>query len=216
MSAPIHIDIISDIVCPWCWVGWRYLKPAIEQSSQAVNVTWRAYMLDANVPKEGMDYKAYMKNKFGDTPNNKFKQMRAHLEGVGPDLGIDFRFDGIPKRANTLAAHQLMYWAQGQNKANEMAEALFQAFFTDHLDINDHNVLVDIAAKLDMDANIVKDLYKKQADETVITNEINEVGRAGIRSVPTYIYQGKYLVQGAQNTNAHMNIINKIATEFVN
>lgn len=216
MSTPIHIDIISDIVCPWCWVGWRYLKPAIEQSSITVNVTWRAYMLDANVPKEGMDYKAYMKKKFGDTPNNKFKQMRTHLESVGPDLGINFQFDGIPKRANTLAAHQLMYWAQGQDKANDMADALFQAFFTDHLDINNHNVLIDIAAKLDMDANIVKDLYKKQADETVITNEINEVGRAGIQSVPTYIYQGKYLVQGAQNTNTHMNIINKIATEFVN
>lgn len=214
MSASIHIDIVSDIVCPWCWVGWRYLNQAIEQTPHTINVTWRAYMLDATVPKEGMDYKAYMKNKFGDTPNNKFKIMREHLESAGPKLGIDFRFDGIPKRANTFAAHQLMHWAQGQNKGNDMAEALFQAFFTDHLDINDLNVLTDIAAKLDMDANIVKDLYAKQADEVTVTKEIHEVGRAGIRSVPTYIYQGKYLVQGAQDTAAHTNIINKLAAEL--
>ena len=213
MSTPIHIDIVSDIVCPWCWVGWRYLKQAIDKSPETVNVTWRAYMLDPNVPKGGMDYKSYMRNKFGASPNNKFKLMRNHLEEIGPKLGINFRFDGIPKRANTLAAHQLMYWAQGQEKANQMAEALFQAFFTDHLDINDHNILIDIAEKCDMNPEIVKDLYAKDADETVIMNEINEVGRAEIRSVPTYIYQGKYLLQGAQDTATHMNVIDKLASE---
>ena len=213
MPQTINIDIVSDIVCPWCWVGWRYLTQAIEKSPHTVNVAWRPYMLDSNVPKDGMDYKSYMKAKFGDGPNNKFKAMRAHLEAVGPELGIDFRFTGIPKRANTLPAHQLMHWAQGQGRANDMAESLFQAFFTDHSDINQHNVLIDIAAQAGLDPDIIQDLFTKNADQDVVMNEIEQVSRAGIRSVPSYIYQGKYLVQGAQPAESHIEIIEKLAAE---
>ena len=211
---PVTIDIISDIVCPWCWLGWRYLKQAIDAADHEVKITWRAYMLDANVPKDGMDYKSYMKAKFGDSPSNKFKIMRQHLEAQGPDLGIDFRFDGIPKRANTLASHQLMHWAQGQDKANDMAEALFQAFFTDHRDINDQAVLLDIAKSVDMDTDIIADLYARSADEGTVMAEINQVSSAGITSVPSYIYQGKYLVQGAQGKDAHAQVIEKLAVEI--
>lgn len=215
MTRPVHVDIISDIVCPWCWLGWRYLKEAAARSDHPVKVTWRAYMLDPNVPKDGMDYKAYMKQKFGDAPNNKFKQMRGHLEMAGPTVGIDFKFSGIPKRANTLAAHQLMRWAQGQDKAAEMAEALFKAFFTDHRDINQKSVLLELAEETGLDAKIVKDLFDKDADADVVMNEIKEVGRAGIRSVPSYIYQGKYLVQGAQDAASHLKIINQLSSEIV-
>jgi len=213
MSEPIRIDIVSDIVCPWCWLGWRYLERAIKASSHDIAVTWRPYMLDPNVPKEGVDYAAYMKQKFGGGPSNKFKAMRDHLETAGPNVAIDFRFDGIPKRPNTLPAHQLMHWAQGQDKANEMAEALFKALFTDHRDINQKDVLLDIAASVDMDANIIGDLYARGADEASIMTEINEVSRAGIRSVPSYIYQGKYLVQGAQPAESHIEIIERLAAE---
>ena len=213
-NEPITVDIISDIVCPWCWLGWRYLKQAINDTDHDVKVTWRAYMLDANVPKDGMDYKTYMKAKFGDAPSNKFKIMRQHLEAQGPSVGIDFRFDGIPKRANTLASHQLMYWAQGQNNAGDMAEALFKAFFTDHHDINQTSVLLDIANSVGMDTDIISDLYKKQADEDTVMTEINQVSRAGITSVPSYIYQGKYLVQGAQGKDAHAQVIEKLAEEI--
>ena len=213
MSATVHVDIISDIVCPWCWLGWRYLKQAIDETDHEVQVTWRAYMLDANVPKDGVDYKSYMKAKFGDTPDNKFRLMRDHLEAKGPDVGIDFRFDGIPKRANTLASHQLMRWAQGQGKANEMSEALFQAFFTDHRDINQASVLLGIAKSVGMDTDIIADLYDRGADADTVMAEIGEVSRAGINSVPSYIYQGKYLVQGAQGKEAHAQVIEKLASE---
>lgn len=213
MNAPISVDIISDIVCPWCWLGWRYLKQAIDETETPVKVTWRAYMLDSTVPKDGVDYKSYMRSKFGNAPDNKFKIMRSHLEAKGPELGIDFRFDGIPKRANTLASHQLMLWAQGQDKANDMAEALFQAFFTDHRDINQQEVLLDIAKNVGMDADIIAGLYERQADEANVMAEINAVSRAGIQSVPSYIYQGKYLVQGAQGKEAHAQVIEKLAAE---
>lgn len=215
MSQPsIHIDIVSDIVCPWCWLGWRYLKQAIDQSGKEIHVDWRPYMLDANVPKEGMDYKSYMKSKFGDAPDNKFKLMRQHLEAAGPDAGIDFRFDGIPRRANTFASHQLMRWAQGQGRANDMAEALFRAFFTEHRDINKQNILAEVAEEAGMEPNIIVDLLRQNADAEAVQAEIDEISRAGIRSVPTYIYQRKYLVQGAQSADTHAKVIEKILTEI--
>ena len=213
MSAiSVRIDIVSDIVCPWCWLGWRYLKNAADQTKHNVDISWRAYMLDPDVPKDGVDYKPYMKNKFGDGPSNKFKAMREHLETAGPVVGIDFKFNGIPKRANTLAAHQLMLWAQGQGKANDMAEALFKAFFTDHRDINDRSVLIDLAENAGLDTDIVSDLFEKGADKETVMTEIGGILKSGIRGVPAYIYQGKYLVQGAQDTKNHLNIIDQIAT----
>jgi len=190
IQTPIQIDIVSDIVCPWCWLGWRYLKDAIDQSPHPIEVNWRAYMLDANVPKTGVDYKSYMKQKFGDAPDNRFKQMRQHLEAAAPAAGIEFKFDGIPKRANTLASHQLMRWAQGQGRANNMAEALFRAFFTEHRDINDEAVLLSLAESSNMDPDIIQSLFAKDADEAAVMEEISAVSRAGIRSVPSYIYQG--------------------------
>jgi len=211
-TTPIQIDIVSDIVCPWCWLGWRYLKDAVSQTSQPIDIRWRAYMLDANVPKDGVDYKDYMKKKFGAQPDNRFAQMRRHLEAAAPAAGIEFRFDGIPKRANTLTAHQLMRWAQGQGRANEMAEALFRAFFTDHQDINSLETLENLAARIDMDSNIIKDLFAKNADEDAVLSEIASVSRAGIRSVPSYIYQGQYLVQGAQPAKAHLNMIDTLSS----
>jgi len=216
LQKPIRIDIVSDIVCPWCWLGWRYLKAAIDKTETPVEVNWRAYMLDANVPKEGVDYKAYMTQKFGAAPDNRFAQMRQHLEAAAPDAGIAFKFDGIPKRANTLASHQLMRWAQGQGHANEMAEALFRAFFIDHSDINDQDVLLSLAESVDMDSDIVKSLYDQNADEAAVMEEIAQVSRAGIRSVPSYIYQGKYLVQGAQGADAHLQVIEKLSSEMNN
>ena len=106
-----------------------------------------------------------------------------------------------------------MHWAQGQGRANDMAESLFQAFFTDHSDINQQNVLIDIAAQAGLDPDIIQDLFTKNADQDVVMNEIEQVSRAGIRSVPSYIYQGKYLVQGAQPAESHIEIIEKLAAE---
>lgn len=210
----VQIDIISDIVCPWCWLGWRYLKQAIDETKCDIEVGWRAYMLDPNVPAEGVDYKDYMKQKFGDAPDNRFAAMRTQLEAAAPDAGIEFRFDGIPKRANTMASHQLMRWAQGQGRANEMAEALFRAFFTDHQDINDQAVLLGLAKNIDMDTRIIKELYDDKADEKAIVDEIAAFGQMGIRSVPSYVYQGKYLVQGAQPASAHKEMIEKLSSEL--
>lgn len=113
-TRPIIIDIVSDIVCPWCWFGKKHLDQAIEQNPDIdVQINWHPYMLDPDVPADGVPYKDYMRQKFGDGPSDRFKSMRNHLEsGAGP-RGINFQFDGIPMRPNALKAHCVMKWAQG-------------------------------------------------------------------------------------------------------
>ena len=136
-KALIQVDIVSDIVCPWCWLGVRYFQKAAKQSKLEVSLSWRPFMLDPNVPEGGVPYHDYMKAKFGGGPSDRFKAMREALEAAGPGLGIDFKFDDIPMRPNTLDAHRLLRWAQGQSLGDAAADALFQAFFTDHKDVGD-------------------------------------------------------------------------------
>lgn len=208
----IEVDIVSDIVCPWCWLGARQFLAATKAVPFAVTLRWHPYMLDSEIPAAGTPYKDYMKAKFGDSPSNKFKAMRAHLENAGPDLGIDFRFDDIPMRPNTLRAHRLMKWAQGQGKATEMAEALFKAFFTDHRDVGGIETLAVIAGEVGMDAALTRDLLQSERDADAVKSEIAYFANLGISGVPTFIYNRQYVVQGAQPTDTHIAHLQKVAS----
>jgi len=211
VKAPIEVDIVSDFVCPWCWLGYKlFLKGATQAQKQLktqINVSWRPYMLDPTVPEGGADYKSYMKEKFGDAPNNKFKAMREHLEIMGPDLGIQYDFEAIKRRPNTLNAHRLMRWAQGQDLGQDCADALFIAFMEKGGDIGDIELLCSIAETIDMDADIVRDLLGTDKDKLEVQNEIMFFRGLGISGVPTFIYNGQFAMQGAQDPNAHLNVI---------
>lgn len=210
-STAVTVDIVSDIVCPWCWLGLRYFKEAAKQMPFEVELVWHPYMLDPNVPADGVPYTEYMRNKFGDGPSNKFKAMRQHLESAGPELSIDFKFSGIPMRPNTLKAHRLMRWAGGQGLATEMAEALFEAFFSDHRDVGDNIVLSEIAQQIGMDASLIAELLKSDRDSDVVTAEIAHFQKLGISGVPTFIYNRQFVVQGGQPTQAHIGALQKSA-----
>jgi len=207
----IQVDIVSDIVCPWCWLGVRYFQNAARQSRHDTRLTWRPYMLDPGVPDDGVAYRDYMKTKFGDGPNDRFKAMREALEEAGPELGIDFRFDGIPMRPNTLNAHRLMRWAQGQGLGDAAADALFQAFFTDHKDVGNPKVLTDIAIEIGMDGNLVSELLSREDDKNAVREEILYFRNLGISGVPTFIYNGQFVVQGAQPAGAHLKALENAA-----
>ena len=208
-SALVTVDIVSDIVCPWCWLGARYFQDAARRYSGKVKLVWHPYMLDPSVPAGGMPYRDYMKTKFGDAPSSRWKAMRDHLETAGPMAGIDFRFSDIPMRPNTLNAHRVMRWASGQDKAGAMAEALFKAFFTDHKDVGDNAVLAALAKDAGLDAAVVADLLATDKDITAVENEIAHVRQLGISGVPTFIYNGQFAVQGAQPSDKHLNALAK-------
>ena len=212
-SGPVSVDIVSDIVCPWCWLGKQYFDAAVKASGRQIEVTWRPYVLDPTVPIEGAPYRAYMKNKFGDAPDNRFAAMREHLEAAAPDAGIEFRFSELTVRPNTLRAHMLVRWAQGQDLALGSAakEALFKAYFQELKDIGDIDVLSALAKPIGLDPDIVKALLTKNRDADKVNEEMTFFRNLGVSGVPTFIYNGQLAVTGAQPKSVHLNAIKQAA-----
>ena len=160
-------------------------------------------MLDDTVPEGGADYREYMKNKFGDKPSSRWKAMREHLEAAGPEAGIKFDFNAVTRRPNTLNAHRLMRWAQGQDLGPECAEHLFRAYMENGEDIGDLDILCRIAGEIGMDSELVRELFDGDQDKTDVKNEILFFRGLGVSGVPTFIYGGQMAVQGAQPPETH-------------
>jgi len=204
---PIETDMVSDFVCPWCWLGLKLYLKGTNGSKPKPTLTFRPYMLDANIPAEGVDYRAYMTSKFGDKPSTQWTQMREHLETAGPEVGIHFDFKAITRRPNTLNAHRLQRWAQGQDVGMACAEALFRAFLEEGRDIGDIDVLTDIATTIGMDGDLTRELLERDDDAMDVRNEILFFKGLGISGVPTFIYAGKLAVTGAQDPDTHKKML---------
>ncbi len=211
-ATPVSVDIVSDIVCPWCWLGKVYFDEAVRKSGRKIDVVYRPYMLDADVPQDGADYKTYMAKKFGGGPSDKFKAMREHLEAAAPDAGITFKFSELTVRPHTLRAHRLVKWAQGQGLGPATKTALFKAYFEELRDIGNISVLADIAGRVGMDADLVTDLLATDKDENAVREEILFFRNLGVSGVPTFIYNGQFAITGAQPVSAHLQAIKQAAS----
>ncbi|MGB6228692.1 MAG: DsbA family oxidoreductase [Litorimonas sp.] len=206
-AAPIQVDLVSDFVCPWCWLGFRQFQVAAKGARPAPELTFRPYMLDPTVPDDGRDYKNYMRAKFGEDSGDRFRDSRAHLEREGEKLGIAFDFSAITRRPNSLAAHRLLKWAQGQGEGQDaghsVAESLFRAYHEQGRDIGDADVLVDIAESNGLDGDLVRELLARDDDKLEIQQEAMFFKGLGVSGVPTFIYNGQFAVQGAQEPDKH-------------
>ncbi|ABI64934.1 MAG: putative DsbA family dithiol-disulfide isomerase [Maricaulis maris] len=200
MTHSVSVDIVSDLVCPWCWLGKRHWDQARKLTADIkVETVWRPYQLDPTLAREGRPYKDYMREKFsGAEASGRWKAMRDHLEQAGPAAGIDFRFDDIAMRPNTLDAHRLMRWAGGQGRTAEMAEALFSAFFAQGRDIGDRDTLAALAGDAGLDSAVTADLLATDKDEKAVWEEELFYRKLGVSGVPTYIFNGRFAVSGAQ------------------
>lgn len=207
MTKAVAIEMVSDLVCPWCWLGLRRLKAAVELVPEVETEIWfRPYQLDPTVPEDGMEYRSYMRAKFGpetggsdgDASKSRWKMMREALEDYGAAEGIPFDFDHIPMRPNTVNAHRLVHWAQGQGLGMEAKEAIFRAYFADHRDIGDKAVLADIGAEIGLDRDIVADLLGSDADRDTVAREADLFMQMGVRGVPCFIGNRAIAVQGAE------------------
>ncbi len=209
----VTVDIVSDIVCPWCWLGRQYFDKAVAVAPNIdVQINWRPFMLDAGIPEKGMPYSDYMQAKFGTGRSDTFKAMREHLEQASGAAGIEFHFDDIPRRPNTLKAHLLIKWAAGQSKAHAASAALFQAFFQDLRDVGDTEILADIATEIGMDGKLVIELLETGRDVDKLKAELAYFQQLGVTSVPTFIYNGTFAVSGGQPPNAHEQALQKAST----
>jgi predicted DsbA family dithiol-disulfide isomerase len=211
-TSPIRIDIVSDVVCPWCYIGQKRLDRALREIPEiATEVFWRPYQLDPTIPPRGTDRKAYMLAKFGS--EERLRQIHATVKEAGEGEGIAFDFEAIKVSPNTLDAHRLIRWAAsaGDGVQDRLARRLFQLFFEEGQNIGDHKVLVEAARDSGMDVAVVETLLPTEADKEAVQNEIATAGRMGIRGVPCFLLEGRYAVMGAQDPEVLAGALRQIA-----
>jgi predicted DsbA family dithiol-disulfide isomerase len=209
----IRIDVVSDVVCPWCYVGARRLENALATLPDVdAQVHWRPFQLDPTIPPEGMDRKAYMRGKFGND-DARLKAMHDRLIDSTRDAGIDFAFDRIEIAANTIDAHRLIRWAGGQDPQmqDKVVRTLFKANFEDGRRIGDHAVLTEIASECGMDSAVVSALLPTDADRDEVRQEIALAQRMGVTGVPCFLLENKYAVMGAQDSATLADAIRQVA-----
>jgi predicted DsbA family dithiol-disulfide isomerase len=208
----INIDVVSDVVCPWCFIGKRRLEKAIAALPEIeVDISWRPYQLDPTIPAGGKDRREYMLAKFGS--DERIRQMHANIMPLGAAEGISFDFDAIKVAANTLDAHRLIRWAgtAGIDVQGRLVERLFKMNFEEGRNIGDHAELVQAAREAGMDASVVEALLPTDSDVDAVTSEIATASRMGIRGVPCFLLDGKYAVMGAQDAETLADAIRQVA-----
>ena len=192
------IDIISDTVCPWCLIGKRRFERALAQRPDLeVQVDWRPYQLNPDMPREGVDRETYLEAKFGGP--ERAQQIYDRIRDAGAEENIDFDFARIPKTPNTLDSHRLIRWAGSAGVQDLVVERLFQAYFENGEDIGDRQVLLAIAEEAGMDRGLVADLLEDEADTDLIRKEDTLARQMGVEGVPCFIIDRKYVVSGAQD-----------------
>jgi predicted DsbA family dithiol-disulfide isomerase len=212
MTQALKIDFIADVVCPWCYIGWRRLETALAQRPDIkAEVTWRPYQLDPTIPEEGVDRKAYMAAKFTD-PDRRAAMMEALTQEAAVDH-LDLKLAEIPVSPNTNAAHRLIRWAQSRGVQQGVLEAVMQAYFIELRDIGDPVVLADIAEANGMDRLLVLKLLSEGADKAQVAHEHGMAVEAGVTGVPCMIFDGRFAVMGCQSQQHLLRAIDKaIAT----
>jgi predicted DsbA family dithiol-disulfide isomerase len=219
MSKPtaITVDVVSDVVCPWCFIGQKRLDKAIAAAGDVeVHVRWRPFQLDPTIPPQGKDRRDYMLGKFGS--EERIREIHARIEPLGAAEGIDFAFDAIKVAPNTLDAHRLIRWAGAMSEEvqNRLVRRLFQINFEEGGNLGDHAVLIEAAREAGMDVAVVEALLPSDADVEAVQNEIATASRMGITGVPCFLLEGKYAVMGAQDAATLTDAIRQIAEAKAN
>lgn len=193
----LTIDVVSDVVCPWCYLGEKRLEAALAEAPQRVALRWRPYQLDPTIPEGGLDRAEYMEKKFGKS--GRLQSVHDNLTRLGADVGIPFAFDKIKRAPNTLDAHRLIRWANSAGVQGKVVDRLFKAYFVEGRDIGDRDVLIDIAGECGLDARLVEKLLAEGADADLVREEIAQAQAIGVSGVPFFIFAGRLGVPGAQD-----------------
>ncbi|MGH9228329.1 MAG: DsbA family oxidoreductase [Acidimicrobiales bacterium] len=204
----MRVEIWSDVVCPWCYVGDRRFSAALDRFDADVDVSYRAFELDPTVPPGGMDLAEYLARKFGGPA--ALDRVHDRLAHVGADVGIDFRWQG-KRRVNTFDAHRLGVWAQdvgGPAARAALEQRLFRAYFTDNDDVSDHAVLAGLAAEVGVDPEgTAAEALATAAGADQVRAEEAQATELGISAVPTFVIEGRWAIPGAQDVDTFLKIL---------
>ncbi len=209
----VKLDILSDPICPWCYIGKTHLDKALAKvPNHPFVIEWHPFQLNPDMPDAGMDRREYLERKFGgkDGAVRAYAPVVEHAENAG--LKIDF--EGMKRTPNTLNAHRLIHWAGIEGKQNAVVDALFDAYFVQARDIGDPEVLSDIADSAGMDAAVVMKLLKSDADREDIRNRDTHSREMGVSSVPTFIVANQHAVPGAQPPEMWEKVIGEIMSQL--
>ncbi|MEM5494085.1 DsbA family oxidoreductase [Hoeflea sp. AS16] len=206
---PLRIDIISDVVCPWCIVGYSQLKQALDATGTAHEIHWHPFELNPEMPAEGQNLGEHIAEKYGSTREQSLEN-RERLAKLGAGLGFEFNFTDDMRMYNTFNTHQLIHWADTQNLGHELKQAMFAAYFTEQRDLSDIDVLADIASKVGLDATEAKAVLEDQRYAEDVRKLESFWVQQGIRGVPAIVFEGKHLVTGAQGTENYTSILKQL------
>jgi len=213
VTQSVKLDIISDPICPWCYIGKTLLDKALaERPDHPFTLEWHPFQLNPDMPAEGMDRREYLEAKFGGREG----AVRAYAPVVqrAEAAGLKIDFEAMKRTPNTLDAHRLLHWAGIEGKQDECAMTLFRAYFEEGRDIGDHEVLSDISDGLGMDAAVVQKLLKSDADRADIINRDKQFREMGVSAVPTFIVNGQHAVPGCQDSALWLQVIDDITAKI--
>jgi predicted DsbA family dithiol-disulfide isomerase len=199
-NAIVTIDVVSDVMCPWCFIGKKRLENALVQIPDVkVEVRWRPFQLDATLPPEGKDRKQYLSDKFGGL--DRAAEIYKRIGDAGEQEGIHFAFDKIVKSPNTLNCHRLILWARAEGLQDKVVHRLFQLYFIEGVDLSDNENLVAVAREVGMNAEDVAALLETDTDLERVKNEIESAHQMGVTGVPCMIIDQRFALMGAETAD---------------
>lgn len=205
----MQLDIVSDTICPWCYIGKKRLEKAMEMRPDLdLDIRWRPFQLDPTIPSEGVERKTYLQRKFGSS--SRASKIYQSLKEAGAEDNIDFAFDKIAKTPNTINSHRLIRWSGSAGCQDKVVELLFQRYFEQGEDIGDNAVLVSVAEEAGMDSAIVSNLLESDADIDLVRQEDQLARGMEIAGVPCFVFDQKMMMPGAQDPEVIIGMIDRI------
>lgn len=209
LRKPLRIDIVSDVMCPWCVIGYRQLAIALEAKGVDHEIHWHPFELNPNMPAEGQDMREHLVEKYGTTPAQSDAN-RANMTARGEELGFEFVFDDGFRMHNTFNTHQLLHWANEQDRKHDLKQALFNAHFTSGRDLSDDAVLVDIAVEIGLDRGEATAVLVDQRFAADVRQEQTFWKQQGISGVPAVVFDRQHLVTGAQGIENYKSMLDQL------
>lgn len=209
---PVQIDIVSDVMCPWCIVGYRQLAQALKMTGVTEKLRWHPFELNPSMPADGQNLTEHMAQKYGASAAES-QENRARLQRLGADLGIAFNFTDHSKIVNTFQAHQLLDWAEGYGKQHPLKLALFEAYFSDGRDVSDADVLTHVAQSVGLDAAETSAVLASETHAQSVRDKQQFWTDRGISGVPAMVFGGNYLLTGAQGIPTYADLLRRVHAE---
>ncbi len=209
-TSKLQIDIVSDVMCPWCVIGYRQLATALEATGTPHEIRWHPFELNPGMPPEGQNIREHVAEKYGSTKEQS-DASRVHMTQVGAEVGFEFRFADDKGMHNSFNQHQLLHWAEQQGRMHDLKMALFAAHFTHGRNLSDNAVLADVAAEIGLDRTAALAVLADQRFAAEVREAEQYWTGQGIQGVPAVVFNRRHLVSGAQGVENFTSILNQLA-----